>query len=125
MDLVITAEPADSTASGGSGGPGTDTEAELRSLYLWLSDDPYIRRNARLELGGDRPAPGTMGSALDVLQLALDSGFQLTNLALAWMTWRATRPRPPEITIERDGTRITLSGQDAETAARLLAALDE
>ncbi|CCK25419.1 hypothetical protein BN159_1040 [Streptomyces davaonensis JCM 4913] len=99
-------------------------EAELRSLYLWLRDDARVRRDARVELRAEQPVPGRMGSAFDVVQLVLDSGFQLGNLALAWAAWRATRPAPPEITFERDGVKVTLSGQDPETAARLLAELE-
>ncbi|MEV0176347.1 hypothetical protein AB0I00_35200 [Streptomyces sp. NPDC050803] len=99
-------------------------EAELRSLYLWLRDDSYVRRNAHVEVRSEPTAPDRMGTALDCVQLVLDSGFQLGNLALAWAAWRATRPAPPEITFERDGVRITLSGQDPETAARLLAELE-
>ncbi|MFG3257570.1 hypothetical protein [Streptomyces sp. NPDC048172] len=99
-------------------------EAELRSFFLWLRDDPYVRRNARVEMSGGQPSEGRMGSALDAVQLVLDSGFQLGNLALAWLAWRSTRPAPQEITFERDGVRVTLSGQDAEAAQRLLAALD-
>ncbi|MGV9455512.1 effector-associated constant component EACC1 [Streptomyces sp. NPDC003635] len=102
----------------------TADEAELRSLYLWLRDDSYVRRHARVEVLAEQPLPGRMGGALDVVQLVLDSGFQLGNLALAWAAWRATRPAPPEVTFERDGIKVTLSGQDPETAARLLAALD-
>lgn len=77
-----------------------------------------------MELRGDQPVPGRMGSVFDVVQLVLDSGFQLANLAVARTAWRATRPAPPEITFERDGVKVTLSGQDPETAARLLAELD-
>ncbi|MBC2906730.1 effector-associated constant component EACC1 [Streptomyces cupreus] len=96
----------------------------LRSLYLWLRDDPRVRGGARVEVRAEQPEPGRMGSALDCVQLVLDSGFQLANLAVARAAWRATRPARPEITFERDGVKVTLSGQDPETAARLLAELE-
>ena len=102
----------------------TDAEGELRSLFLWLREDSYLRRNARVGMGVVGPAEGRMGALFDSVELALNGGFQFANLALAWASWRATRPRPPEVTFERDGVKVTLSGQDAETAARLLAVLD-
>ncbi|MDT0310589.1 hypothetical protein RM780_27105 [Streptomyces sp. DSM 44917] len=103
---------------------GAGDEAELRSLHRWLTEDPYVRRNARADLAGAVPAEGEMsGGALEYVRLVLDSGFQLANLALAWYAWRGTRPRPPEITVEHGGKKVTLSGQDPDTAARLLAAL--
>lgn len=102
----------------------SEEDSELRSLYLWLRDAPYVRRNASVVMTGAQPATGQMGATFDGIQLILDSGFQLGNLVLAWHSWRATRPTTPEITFELNGTTVTLSGQDAETATRLLAALE-
>lgn len=102
----------------------TDAENDLRSLCQWLGEDSYVRRHARIGLGAAAPAPGRMGALFDSIELALNSGFQIGNLALAWAAWRATRTRTPELTFERNGVKVTLSGQDAETAARLLAALE-
>jgi len=101
----------------------TDAENDLRSLCQWLREDSYIRRHASVDLGAVEPAAGRMGALFDSIELVLNSGFQMGNLALAWAAWRATRPRAPEVTFERNGMKVTLSGQDAETAARLLAAL--
>ncbi|MET8838710.1 hypothetical protein ABZW67_01245 [Streptomyces rubiginosohelvolus] len=101
-----------------------DAESELRSLFLWLKDDPYFRRNARVQMGSTRPAEGRMGGVFDSVELALSSTFDISNLVLAWCTWRATRPKRPEVTFERNGAKVTLSGHDPETVARLLDELD-
>ncbi|MFD8951977.1 hypothetical protein ACFV0B_24325 [Streptomyces xanthophaeus] len=99
------------------------TEGELRSLCQWLRDDSRVRRHAEIALGGPEPDPGSMGSPLEYVQLALDTGFDIASLAVAWFTWRATRPRQPAVTFEHEGVTVTLSGEDPETAARLLEAL--
>ncbi|NGO74320.1 hypothetical protein G6045_01265 [Streptomyces sp. YC504] len=98
-------------------------EAELRSLYQWLRDDSHVRRYARVRLDEKEPAPGHMGGDLEGIRLMLESGFQLANFVLAWLAWRGSRPKPPEITVESGGVTVTLSGQDAATAERILAAL--
>ena len=56
-----------------------------------------------------------MGAAFDVIQLVVDSGFQTLNLAVAYASWRATRPGRPQVTIERDDTRITLDGSEPDS----------
>ncbi|MFI8100838.1 hypothetical protein [Streptomyces sp. NPDC086023] len=99
------------------------SEDELRSLHQWLLDNPEIRRQAGIELGGEPGPAGSMGGPLEYVQLVMDSGFGLANLALAVVTWRSTRPRPPAVTFERDGVTVTLTGEDPEAAARLLEAL--
>jgi hypothetical protein len=110
MELIITTQ-------------ARDAEDELRSLHKWLLDDSYVRRNAKVALDERGPALGRMGGALEGIRIALDSGFQLANLALAWLAWRAARPAAPQMTFEYDGATVTLSGQDVETATRVLEAL--
>jgi hypothetical protein len=57
------------------------------SLLNWLNDNQYIKDNARLTV--KPPASGAaMGTGLDVIQLALGSGFDLANLVLAIAEWR-------------------------------------
>jgi hypothetical protein len=57
------------------------------SLLNWLNENQYIKDNARLTV--KPPASGiTMGVGLDVIQLALSSGFDLANLVVAIAEWR-------------------------------------
>ncbi|MER8047519.1 hypothetical protein [Streptomyces sp. NPDC094032] len=100
-----------------------DEGRELRSLARWLRDDDAIRTTAIVELRSAPTPSGAMGNVFDAVQLTADSGFQLANLALAYVTWRAGRRRPPAVTIEHEGVRVELDTADPDEVARLLAAL--
>jgi hypothetical protein len=103
---------------------GDDSEQELRSFNDWLTDDPHIRRCARVSLTGPLPGPGEMGSALDVIQLVIDDGFQAASLALAYVSWRSTRPTKPSVTIEHGDAKIVLSDVDPETIEQVIQILE-
>jgi hypothetical protein len=103
-------------------GPGAD--GELASLYAWLRDEPDIRRHAQVSLLSAETGPADMGTAFDVLQLIVDSGFQAASLALAYAAWRATRPRPPHVTIDHDGVTVTLDGSESDTAEVIVQVLE-
>jgi hypothetical protein len=94
---------------------GPEADRELRSLYGWLCEDPDIRRHARLSLVAGEPDPGQMGAALEVIQFVVDSGFQAASLAVAYATWRATRPNPPRATITNDDTTLALDDADEDS----------
>ncbi len=103
-------------------GPGADSA--LTSLYAWLRDEPEIRQRAQISLLAARSEPGEMGTALDVIQLVVDSGFQAMNLALAYVTWRATRPSKPRATIEYGGVTVTLNGSESDTVEAIVHLLE-
>jgi hypothetical protein len=96
-------------------------ERDVRSLGDWLRNEPAIRQHARITLENAQPEPGRMGTALEAIQLAVDSGFSLANLALAISAWRRSRVTSPPIvvngTVVLDSTKI-----DAEEIARELRA---
>jgi hypothetical protein len=102
---------------------GRTAEQELRSLCDWLRDEPDVSRHASISLASAEPRPGEMGVALEVIQLVTDSGFQALNLALAYATWRGTRPSRPQVTIERYGTQVTLDDADPDTVNKIVRAL--
>jgi len=106
-------------------GSALSDEHALRSFARWLRDDNAIRASALIDLRPSPAGPGEMGGGLDLIQLSVDSGFQLANLALAYVTWRGTRPRPSTITVEHRGVRITLDSADAEVAERLVTSLQQ
>jgi Effector Associated Constant Component 1 len=91
---------------------GDAAEGELRSLYQWLLNEPEVRRNSTVSLVSNEPESGQMGAALEAIKLVVESGFEGLNLALAYAAWRATRPARPTVTIERNGTTISLSDAD-------------
>ncbi|SNR93482.1 hypothetical protein SAMN05216276_1001311 [Streptosporangium subroseum] len=103
---------------------GSGSEQELRSLHGWLLDDPDVRRHAKVLLSGAPPSDGEMGSALEVIKLITDGGFQTLTLALAYVSWRSTRPAKPHVTIERDGTKIVLSDDDPEAIEKIVRMLE-
>ncbi|MEV0399166.1 hypothetical protein [Actinoallomurus sp. NPDC050550] len=105
-----------------SGGSDDDV---LRSFARWLGEEPEIRRHAVINGLAAVPGAGDMGGALEVVQLVLDSGFQLANLALAYTAWRSTRSDAPAVTVSRGGVSITLASGDAEVVARLVRELEE
>ena len=82
------------------------------SLLNWLNDNQYIKNNARLTL--KPPAPGsTMGAGLDVIQLALSSGFELANLVLAIAQWREkARETAAAISVQVGDARSTVLSLD-------------
>lgn len=102
-------------------GPGADQE--LSSLYTWLQDEPDIRRHARTSLVAAEPRPSEMGTALEVIQLVVDGGFQAMNFAVAYATWRSTRPRHPRVTIDFDDVCVTLEGVDEDAVEAIIHAL--
>jgi hypothetical protein len=102
---------------------GPDADHELESLYAWLQEEPDIRRNSRISLISAETSPSDMGAAFEVIQLVVDSGFQTLSLALAYVSWRATRPRPPHVTIECDGAKVTLDDADPDTIQAIVQAI--
>ncbi|MFF5981425.1 hypothetical protein ACFY78_21500 [Streptomyces olindensis] len=109
---------------------------ELKQLYDWLIRDRELRLHADIALCAehgadegvddeDETSDTTMGDLVDILALALDTGFQMASLGIAILAWRrAQRPRS-SVVVERDGTRMTLSaGADPEDVEAFLRALE-
>lgn len=101
---------------------GQDTEQEVRSLWEWLRTDRGVRRGARVELAASQPpVPGQQGSLADMVSVVIGHGLSAASLGVAVVSWRATRPRRPVVTVERpDGTKITIAGDSPEEAQRLI-----
>ena len=102
---------------------GAEADRELASLYTWLREEPDVRLHARIMLKAGGPRPGELGAAFDIIQLVVDSGFQALNLALAFAAWRTTRPSHPAVTIESEGTKVTLEEADPDTVETIVRAL--
>jgi hypothetical protein len=97
------------------------------SLLNGLISNQYINENAQLNLPD--AAPGAMGPTLDVIQLVLNDGFDLANLALAFAEWRdKSRETAAPIAVQANGrtTELSLddmadSGDEAYVVRRALA----
>jgi len=96
-----------------------------RSLAEWLRNDDEIRRMALVRLAHTAPGSGEMGVGLDVVQLVVDSGFQVASLALAYAAWHGSRPGQPSVTIEHGGVRVTVNGADPDAVSTIVSALSD
>lgn len=100
---------------------GDAADRDLRSLADWLRREPAIQHHATISLETPPPEPGRMGAGFDAIQLAVDSAFQLANLAIAIAAWRRSRAATPTIvvngTVVLDHTKL-----DPDVIARELRA---
>ncbi|MFI0512326.1 hypothetical protein ACH3Y9_00035 [Streptomyces sp. WSLK1-5] len=99
-----------------------DGQLLVDELHDWFVGDTELHRAAEI-----RRVPvdstGTMG-ALDVIEVVVGQGVAVLNLAVAYASWRSTRPTPPAVTVILPGGRtVTDDGQEA--LERILAALRE
>ncbi|MCG7204041.1 effector-associated constant component EACC1 [Streptomyces arenae] len=95
----------------------------VSELHDWLVGDAELRRSARIHRV-TRESAGTMG-ALDVIEVVLGQGIAAANLALAYASWRSTRPVPPRVRVTLPGGTLTLTDDSPEALERILAALRE
>ncbi|WP_328834344.1 effector-associated constant component EACC1 [Streptomyces sp. NBC_00252] len=97
-------------------------EAELRSLHGWLQSDRQTRSLTVPKLEAlDSLVPGAQGPVIDVLSLVLGSTFNAASLAMSLISWRATRPRQPILTVRRpDGTTVEINTGSLAEARVLL-----
>jgi hypothetical protein len=100
---------------------GDGAEEELRSLRAWLLESPEIRQHARISWEAEEPKPGEMGggSTFEAIKLVTDNLWQIATFALSYAAWKKTRTRNPSVTIEHDGRRITIEGEDSGMVERI------
>lgn len=96
---------------------------ELRSLHAWLRSDAIVRRSATVELQDGSFQPGQMGSAVEVIKLVTENGWNAASFVMAVVAWKRTRPQNPQITISREDTTVSLtncSNEEVEHVIRIL-----
>ncbi|MFI1728836.1 hypothetical protein ACH40E_06260 [Streptomyces acidicola] len=86
----------------------------LTDLYHWFRENRDLRRDAEVRIRTPRQTGGHMG-AVEIIDLVLGHGTGVGALALAYATWRRTRPTGPEVTFTRDGVSVTARNADTET----------
>ncbi|QKW11177.1 hypothetical protein HUT18_26290 [Streptomyces sp. NA04227] len=101
----------------------------MLSLYRWLGSDPEVTEGGGLSLAprvpsGEGAGLDLMGPAPEVVEAVCNGAVQLAQLALAVATWRLSRPRAPQVRIERDGVTVTVEGAGTEAVERVLRALE-
>ncbi|MGW0906170.1 effector-associated constant component EACC1 [Streptomyces sp. NPDC002853] len=99
---------------------GVESTAAVLSLYRWLMAEPELRGRARVSTGARHVAPGSMGDGLDLVNVVLANSIALGGLVTAVAAWRGSRPRPPQVRLERDGVVITLQDSSPETVEQVL-----
>ncbi|MEU2339693.1 hypothetical protein ABZ770_40160 [Streptomyces sp. NPDC006654] len=95
----------------------------ISELHDWLVGDAELRRSTQIHRV-TRESAGTMG-ALDVIEVVLGQGIAAANLALAYASWRSTRPAPPRVSVTLPGGTLTVTDDSPEALERILAALRE
>ncbi|MEU6678678.1 hypothetical protein [Streptomyces sp. NPDC046925] len=110
----------DGDGDGDGDGGGGDRAS---SLYRWLIADGELRGRAEVSLAAAVPGRGHMGGAQDVIEVVLANTIALGNLLVAVAAWRGSRPRAPQVRVERDGVTVTVEDGSAETVERVLRAL--
>jgi hypothetical protein len=103
-----------------TGARPTGVGEDATSLRRWLMADPDLRGHAVVSVRPEAAEPGQMGGALDVVNVVLANSIALGSLITAVVTWRGSRPRPPRITLERDGSVVTLYDSSPELVERVL-----
>ncbi|MEV6751325.1 hypothetical protein [Streptomyces sp. NPDC051214] len=106
--------------AGGAGGEGTESTASVLSLYRWLLAEPELRGQAQVSTAARHTAPGSMGDGLDLVNVVLANSIALGGLVTAVAAWRGSRPRPPQVRLERDGVVVTLRDSSPETVEQVL-----
>ncbi|MBC9727422.1 effector-associated constant component EACC1 [Streptomyces sp. TRM68367] len=78
---------------------GQDREAQLGSLYRWLSGDRALRGHVRVErVAAD--SPGSMGTDLQAVLTVLSTAAALAQLPLSYLAWRESRRSRGPLTIQ-------------------------
>jgi hypothetical protein len=99
-----------------------NNEDAYLSLLNWLNNDDYLKAHGHLEV-----TKSTYGqsSGVEVMQLILDSGFDLANLVLAIAKWRTeARDKAAPVTITVDERTTELSVADLADGHVVLRALN-
>ncbi|AZM77110.1 hypothetical protein D1J63_20740 [Streptomyces sp. KPB2] len=97
-----------------------DDPSGVSSLRRWLLAEPDLRGQALVSVRIEGQQQGAMGSGLDVVNVVLSNSIALGSLLVAVATWRRSRPRAPQVTMERDGVVVTLDGDSPEAVQRIL-----
>ncbi|WP_262057555.1 effector-associated constant component EACC1 [Streptomyces sp. STR69] len=99
-----------------------DGQLLVDELHTWLAGDADLHRTAEIRRVA-RDAAGTMG-ALDVIEVVVGQGVAVLNLAMAYASWRSTRPVPPAVTVTfPGGSALTVTDDSPEALELILATL--
>jgi len=106
-------------------GGGVGDAVGAVSLYRWLVAEAELRGQVRVSLGAGESEPGHMGGGLDLVNVVVANSIALGSLITAVATWRGSRPRPPQVRLERDGVVVTLHDSSPEAVEQILRVWNE
>ncbi|WAZ21490.1 hypothetical protein STRCI_002665 [Streptomyces cinnabarinus] len=116
--------------------PDDSDGGEVKQLYDWLLAERAVDLDAEISLRGDPPSESllgddfdVMGDVLDIVQLVVESSFQLASLGFIILEFRRARRPRSHVVVERGGRRATLrpdaSPDEVEEFLRELDAMNE
>jgi hypothetical protein len=94
---------------------GGNPAVELESLSDWLRGEPPLA--GRVRLTGPKPIAGELGSAVDVLTVAVGSGGVLSVLASSLRSW-LSQPRRSDLRVRIhhvDGSTVEIDMDRIDT----------
>jgi hypothetical protein len=98
-----------------------NNEGAYLSLLNWLNNNEYLKANGHLEV---TKSTSGQSSGVEVMQLILNSGFDLANLVLAIAKWRTdARDKAAPVTVTVDERTTELSVADLADGQVVLRAL--
>jgi hypothetical protein len=98
-----------------------NNEDAYLSLLNWLNNNEYLKANGRLEV---TKSTSGQSSGVEIIQLILNSGFDLANLVLAIAKWRTeARDKAAPVTVTVDERTTELSVADLADGHVVLRAL--
>lgn len=95
------------------------------SLHSWLLDEPKARRHASPRIIGRPAAQGDLGLVMDVVQLAIGTGFDAAALGVSLAQWKKSKAPQFSISVEHNGRTVTVSGTDPDEVERAIQQLGE
>ncbi|GAA4237164.1 hypothetical protein GCM10022254_48530 [Actinomadura meridiana] len=100
-------------------------EAELRSLYRWLTDDPDVRRQAKVTAVDAPTQRGDMGPTLELVNVVLSNSIALSSLVVAVASWIGSRrtSNGTVVWIEYEGVRVAVDADSPEAIEAVIRAL--
>ncbi|MGV9450924.1 effector-associated constant component EACC1 [Streptomyces sp. NPDC003635] len=109
--------------------PDDPDGGELKQLYDWLLAERQSGLDAEISLRNQLPrSDSDMGDAFDLIQLVVETVFQVASLGFIIVEFRRARRPRSHVVVERDGRRATLrpdaSPEEVEEFLRELRDMD-
>jgi hypothetical protein len=102
----------------------TSGDGDLRSLREWLAREDDVRNYAKISAGVAPPKAGEMGTTLDVISLAIQSGFSMASLVVSVAAWLDSRRSKPIVEFSYNDKNVVLASSDEHEVRLTIQELD-